>query len=223
VLYGAGAPRVAAILGIDRADARVALDRWYATYPEIARLKAQLSRQIHRRGYIETIGGRRHYAERANHMTVNYLVQGSAADLFKAAIAELHAAGCPLILFVHDELVAEVDEDQAEPAAALLEAILPQSMERNGACVDGLVAEAAIHKRWSDSSNRSTRLGWSDDRDPADAAERARRVERTLDWVARELLAQELDADAARVPATVPSRRDGDRLNGVGDEPSPRR
>ena len=150
VLYGAGAPRVAEILGIDRAGARVALDRWYQTYPEIARLKAQLSRQIRRRGYIETIGGRRHYAKQANHMTVNYLVQGSAADLFKAAIAELHAAGCPLILFVHDEVVAEVEQDQAEATAALLERILPQSMERGEMRVDGLEAKTEIHRRWSD-------------------------------------------------------------------------
>jgi DNA polymerase I-like protein with 3'-5' exonuclease and polymerase domains len=85
VLYGAGVPRVAAILGVDREVAKRARDRWYATYPEIARLKAHLSRTIRRRGYIETAGGRRHYAERANHMTLNYLVQGSAADLFKAA------------------------------------------------------------------------------------------------------------------------------------------
>jgi DNA polymerase-1 len=150
VLYGAGAPRVASILGIDRAAARVALDRWYATYPEIARLKVKLARQIRRRGYIETIGGRRHYADRANHMTVNYLVQGSAADLFKAAIAELHAAGCPLILFVHDEIVCEVDEDQAESTAALLEATLPQTMERGEVRVDNLIAKAEVHRRWSD-------------------------------------------------------------------------
>ena len=149
MLYGAGAPRVAEILGIDRAAARVALDRWYATYPEVARLKAQLSRQIRRRGYIETIGGRRHYAEQANHMTINYLVQGSAADLFKTAIAELHTAGAGLILFVHDEVVAEAEEDQAETVAALLEEILPRPMERGGVRVDGLKAKAQIHKRWS--------------------------------------------------------------------------
>jgi hypothetical protein len=54
------------------------------------------------------------------------------------------------VLYVHDEVLAEADEDQADAVAALLEEILPRPMERGGIRVDGLVAKAAIYPRWSD-------------------------------------------------------------------------
>jgi DNA polymerase I-like protein with 3'-5' exonuclease and polymerase domains len=83
-------------------------------------------------------------------MILNRLVSGSAADLFKAAAIELHAAGAPVVLFIHDEVVCETEEDQAPAVATLLEQILPQAMGGAGMRVDGLEASAEIHKRWSD-------------------------------------------------------------------------
>jgi DNA polymerase I-like protein with 3'-5' exonuclease and polymerase domains len=83
-------------------------------------------------------------------MLLNMMISGSCADMLKAAAIELHAAGVPVVLFVHDEVVAEVPEDQAEAMAALLEEIVPRPMERGSMRIDGLKATAEIHKRWSD-------------------------------------------------------------------------
>jgi DNA polymerase-1 len=146
ILYGAGANRVGKILGLEHREAKLARDRWHELWPEITRLKARLGRQIRRRGYIETIGGRRHYADTANHRTLNYLIQGSAADLFKGALIELHALGVPMILLVHDEVVAEVPEQEAAFTARLLEEVLARGMGR----VEHLVAHAQVAERWSD-------------------------------------------------------------------------
>lgn len=149
LLYGAGAPLIATRLGIDRGEARAILDRWYRLYPEVGRLKAHLMRTVRRRGYLLSIGGRRHYFERPNHMLLNRLISGSCADLFKRALVALHAAGVPMILFVHDEIVAEVDEDDADRVARLLETELARGMSRPGVSIDGLVAKATVAKRWS--------------------------------------------------------------------------
>jgi DNA polymerase-1 len=79
-------------------------------------------------------------------MLLNRLVSGSAADAFKIAITELHRLRAPMILFVHDEIVLECPENEAERWAVELEEVMP----RDCGCIHGLKADAAIHKRWSD-------------------------------------------------------------------------
>jgi DNA polymerase-1 len=145
-LYGAGAPRIAKTLGIEVERATAILDRWYWLYPEVAKLKWQLARAVRRRGYIRSAGGRRHRFEAPNHMMLNRLISGSCAEIFKAALIELHDAGVPMVLLVHDEVVAEVPEDDAEHVGKLLEAALARGMGR----IDHLVAEAQTAQRWSD-------------------------------------------------------------------------
>jgi DNA polymerase-1 len=151
ILYGAGAPRVASQLGCSADEARVILDRWYAAYPEVGRLKGKLTRTVRARGYITTIGGRRHYfPDGPNHRMLNRLVSGGCADLFKRSVVELHEAGVPVVLYVHDEVVAEVDVGQAEETGRLLEAALTRGAGQAGARITGLKAEAASAPRWSD-------------------------------------------------------------------------
>jgi DNA polymerase-1 len=150
IIYGGGAQLVQNILGIDRDQARAILDRWYGLYPEVARPKARLTRTVRRRGYLVSILGRRHYFDQPNHMLLNRLVSGSCADLFKRSIVELHRAGAPMILFVHDEIVCEVDQDDADRVARLLEAELAREAIRPSVRIDRLVATATAAERWSD-------------------------------------------------------------------------
>jgi DNA polymerase I-like protein with 3'-5' exonuclease and polymerase domains len=146
VLYGMGASRLSKTLVIDYRTAKALLDRWWRqVYPEVRQLKNRLYREVQRNGYLETVTGRRHYFAEPNHMLLNRLVSGTAADAFKAAIAELHRRGAPMILFVHDEIVLECPADEAERWKAELEEVMP----RDHGCIRGLKAEAAAHKRWS--------------------------------------------------------------------------
>ena len=130
ILYGAGVPLIASRLGIDRNEAKLILDRWYRAYPEVARLKARLARRVTRRGYLASILGRRHHFDAPNHMLINRLISGSCADLLKRSIIELHRAGAPMILFVHDEIVCEVDQEDADRVARLLEVELTRPAYR---------------------------------------------------------------------------------------------
>ena len=79
-------------------------------------------------------------------MLINRLVSGSCADLFKLSVIELHEAGVEIVLLIHDEIVAEVDADRAQDTAELLERALARGHGR----ITGLVAKAAVHRRWSD-------------------------------------------------------------------------
>lgn len=149
VIYGGGAPLFSKILNVELEEAHAFLAHWYALYPEVDELKRGLARTIRRRGYLETIGGRRHYFDEPNHMLLNRLVSGGCADLFKIAVTALHAAHVPLVLLVHDEAVAEVDEDDVDRVTRLLEAELARGIERPGIRIDGLVAKATVGERWS--------------------------------------------------------------------------
>ena len=163
ILYGAGVPRVAHILGIERDDAAAVLDRWYTLYPEVVKLKQRLRRHVERRGYLESIGGRRHYFDEPNHMLLNRLISGSCADMFKASIVKLHEQRVPMVLFVHDEIVAEADVRDAATVAQLLETELTRGMSRRGFHIDGLVAQATVAQRWSDFKEP----GWAPEPVPA--------------------------------------------------------
>ena len=147
VLYGAGVSLISKTLDCDRREAKAALDRWYSAYPEVRRLKGQIKRRLDKRGYVTTLLGRQQYIEPdRRYLALNYLIQGSAADLFKRAAIELHEAGLEAVIYAHDEVVLEVDEDQADQAGAELAAILASGAGK----VDGLSATAAAAQRWSE-------------------------------------------------------------------------
>ena len=147
--YGGGARLISDKLGIERPVASALLSRYFSTYPEIRQLEDKLQRTVRQRGFLVSIGGRRHFYDRPDHTLINRLVSGGAADLFKLAVTRLHAASVPMILLVHDEVVAEVPEDQADATAALLEAELARGARRGSAVIDGLAAEAVVVERWS--------------------------------------------------------------------------
>jgi DNA polymerase-1 len=145
IIYGAGAPLISKRLGVDAGEAKAILDRWYATYPEVGRLKAKLTRQVREHGYLTSVGGRRHYFETPNHMLLNRLVSGSCADLFKVAAIELHELGVPVVLYVHDEIVAEVPISEAARIGKQIEVALA----RGAGPITNLAAKASWHERWS--------------------------------------------------------------------------
>src|SRR5690606_7033392 len=93
-------------------------------------------------GYVETLLGRRRSVlelrsgdravrEAAERMTYNMPVQGTAADIMKIAMLRvapaLAALGGRLLLQVHDEIVAEVPEANAERAAAEVGRLMPEA------------------------------------------------------------------------------------------------
>ena len=135
LIYGMSAFGLARNLGIERSAAAQYVERYFQRYPGVRRFMDNTRQQARERGYVETVFGRRlylpdirsgnpqlrQYAERA---AINAPMQGTAADIIKRAMIEVHAwcrsSGAParLIMQVHDELVLEVRADAVETVAA---------------------------------------------------------------------------------------------------------
>lgn len=124
VMYGMSAFRLANELRIPRGQAAGFINAYFATYSGVARFIAETKERAKEMGYVETIMGRRRYIKAigsankleqagAERIAVNTPIQGSAADIVKAAMirvdAALHKEGLKarLLLQVHDELILE--------------------------------------------------------------------------------------------------------------------
>jgi DNA polymerase-1 len=128
LMYGMSAFGLAKQLGIDRGEAQDYIALYFARYPGVQGYMERVRQQARESGFVETVFGRRLYlndiharqqglragAERA---AVNAPMQGSAADIIKRAMLDLHAwlgtqeGRARMVLQVHDELVFECRED----------------------------------------------------------------------------------------------------------------
>lgn len=143
IIYGQTAFGLSQGLGISRGDAKAFIDAYFARYPGIRRFIDECVAKAKRLGYAETMLGRRRPVEElrsrnpqrvsfGERIAVNTVVQGSAADLIKSAMVDIHrvlmadrSADAPkytarMVTQVHDELVFEVLEKSVETEAAMI-------------------------------------------------------------------------------------------------------
>jgi DNA polymerase-1 len=135
LMYGKSVFGLAEELGISRTEAKDMITRYFNRY---SRVKEFLDEQIasaHANGYVMTLLGRKralpeikasNHAVRANaeRMAMNSPIQGTASDLIKVAMVELHeklkGKKTKLLLQVHDELVLECPLDEVEEVKKLV-------------------------------------------------------------------------------------------------------
>lgn len=163
VLYGMGVYGLAQDAGISREEARVFIDKYFALYQDVARYVAELKDLAQEQGYVSTLFGRIRYLPdihsgifsvraAAERMAINMPVQGTAADLMKMALLKVHAeiqAGkikAKMLLQVHDELVFEIAEKNAEKEAEKIKKI----MENIYTLDCPLKAEIKIGNNWGE-------------------------------------------------------------------------
>jgi DNA polymerase-1 len=128
LMYGMSAFGLAARLGIPRGEAQDYIALYFARYPGVREYMERTRQQARDQGYVETVFGRRLYLENiharnqglrsgAERAAINAPMQGTAADIIKRAMIDIHgwleahAARALMVLQVHDELVFEVDQD----------------------------------------------------------------------------------------------------------------
>jgi DNA polymerase-1 len=146
VLYGMGAHRLANQLHIPRAEAARFIENYFKTFSKVDEYITDTVNKGRQLGYVETLSGRRRYLpdlhsenrmlrENAERIAANTPIQGSAADLIKLAMIRVHKdlaesdLDCDMLLQVHDELVFEVAEKDAEAAAALIKRDMEGAMK----------------------------------------------------------------------------------------------
>lgn len=119
-LYGAGADKIASTAGVPVSEVKGFLDGYDRAFPGVPRFMDEVDRAVRgrytaeRRAYVTTSGGRQLCCDPDKLYTaVNYLIQGSGADVIKQTICDLDAAGLAdcILLPVHDSLLFSVPTD----------------------------------------------------------------------------------------------------------------
>ncbi|MFW6084248.1 MAG: DNA polymerase I [Gemmatimonadota bacterium] len=134
-IYGQGPAALAAQLEITREEARRFIDNYFERFEGVARYLEEMKELAKQQGYVETLLGRRRYIPEirsrnpgmrgfGERTATNSPIQGTAADLIKLAMIRLHEklAGRPsrMLLQVHDELLFEAPESEAEALGRLV-------------------------------------------------------------------------------------------------------
>ena len=131
LIYGMSAFGLARQINEPRHQAQAYIDRYFERYPGVHEFMERTRKQAKEKGYVETITGRRLYlpeihsrqrgrAQAAERAAINAPMQGSAADIIKRAMIDVHHwlednhPDTWLVMQVHDELVLEVPRDKLD-------------------------------------------------------------------------------------------------------------
>ncbi|HSM51044.1 MAG TPA: DNA polymerase, partial [Thermoanaerobaculia bacterium] len=161
LIYGMSAFGLAQNLGVDTKEAERFIAAYFARFARVQEYMQETLATAEREGRVETLAGRVRWLpeihakswnlrENARRMAINARIQGTAADILKRAMIAVDrrlAAELPavrLLLTVHDELVLEAPEGEAEAAAELVRT----EMEGAESLAVPLVAEAGQGPNW---------------------------------------------------------------------------
>jgi DNA polymerase-1 len=170
VIYGISAVGLAQRLEISRDEAAKFIAAYFARYPRVEEYQARLLQNCGRNGYVATILGRRRqfdpnairenstFASRnqPEREAINMEVQGSAADLIKLAMLNVHRRlhreerAARMLLQIHDELVFELPPEEMPAVAALVREEMTTPVERVLGLEVPLVVDLAAGPNWLD-------------------------------------------------------------------------
>lgn len=126
ITYGAGAPRVADMNNIPKANAKKLIKTIKKSLPGYYRLNSKIKKKIESVGYVETgVGRRKQMVDKAKaYVGLNALIQGTAAEIMKQGLVNVNEVVAPLggtpLLVVHDEVVVECPTAAAEEICAVM-------------------------------------------------------------------------------------------------------
>ncbi|MDC1162302.1 DNA polymerase I, partial [Tenacibaculum sp.] len=161
IIYGVSAFGLSNQTDLSRKEAKELIDTYYETYPK---LREYMSNQVdfaRDHGYVETVLGRRRYLKDINSRNaivrgaaernaVNAPIQGSAADIIKLAMINIHERfekekfTSKMLLQVHDELVFDAHKDELE----IIKPIIKEEMENAYKMAVPLDVEIGLGENW---------------------------------------------------------------------------
>ena len=162
IIYGQSAFGLSQSLGIPRKEAAAIIDEYWKQYPSIKSYMSTTINLAKENGYVQTIMGRRRYLRDINSANftvrgfaernaINAPIQGSAADMIKVAMINIHkrmkqigTLKSKMILQVHDELLFDVHKSEIEVIKQLVKEEMEKAMPLNVP----VVAEAGIGDNW---------------------------------------------------------------------------
>lgn len=161
IIYGISAFGLAERLNIARREAQAIITAYFEEFPAVKNYMQASIDSATQRGYAETLGGRRRYLpdlKSKNHLAksnaernaINTPIQGSAADLIKIAMIDIHRylkeqqLKSKMIMQVHDELVFEVYKPELEQ----LHNAIPRYMSAAMTLTVPLVVDLGVGQNW---------------------------------------------------------------------------
>jgi DNA polymerase I len=161
IAYGISAFGLAQRLGIPRREAAQIIDHYFAQFPGVRKYMSDTIEFTREHGYAQTITGRRRYIRdiRSSNATVrggaernaiNAPIQGTAADMIKIAMGNIHRELCArslktrMLLQVHDELVF----DLYKPEEAEVRALVEDKMRNAIPLSVPIVVEIGVGQNW---------------------------------------------------------------------------
>jgi DNA polymerase I len=165
LLYGKGAFTLAKDIGVTQQAAQEFIDAYFAGFPRVRAFIDRTLADARATGVVKTMYGRRRLMPELNSRdfqrraaaereAVNMPIQGSAADIMKRAMIDVHAALTPypearMILTVHDELLFEVPKPRAEEFAE----IVREKMQAATVLTVPLTVDVGIGENWKDAKS----------------------------------------------------------------------
>ena len=161
IVYGVSAFGLSQQTNLNRTEAKELIEAYYATYPQ---LKSYMNEQVdfaRENGYVTTVLGRRRYLKDINSQNavvrgaaernaVNAPIQGSAADIIKIAMINIHRRmekenwQSKMLLQVHDELVFDAPKTEVDSLSAMVK----EEMENAFSLEVPLLVEVGIGENW---------------------------------------------------------------------------
>lgn len=142
IIYGMGPDRLAREVQISRNEAQEFIDAYFINYPGVNIYIGKELTKARELGYVTTLLGRRRFLPELNsdnqqernsaeNIAINTPIQGTAADIIKIAMINLHnylinnGLSSKMVLQIHDELVFEIPQEELE----ILKREIPEKME----------------------------------------------------------------------------------------------
>jgi DNA polymerase-1 len=166
ILYGISAWGLAGRLEVPRDEAQAMIDRYFARFPGINHYIAETLTKVREQTFVTTLFGRKTHLpgiraktvgerQAAERQAINAPIQGTSADIIKRAMARMGPAlaeaglhDVRMLLQVHDELVFELPEDDAEAAGAVIRDVMATAAEPAVALSVPLGIEIGTGKSW---------------------------------------------------------------------------
>ena len=159
--YGLSAYGLAQNLGIENSEGKEMIDEYFNRFPNIQKYISETQVFAKENGYVKTLLGRRRYLPDiksgnwnirafAERVAINMPIQGTAADIIKMAMINIHEwllsnkKKSRMLLQVHDELIFEIHESELDEVPAKITELMEGAMEMDVP----LKVEAGIGENW---------------------------------------------------------------------------
>ena len=166
IIYGMGAQSLSKSLSISAAEAKEFIDDYYEKFPKIINFIEQQKEFASQNNFVQTLFGRQlplvniHSTNpmlkaEAERIAVNMPIQGTAADIIKIAMIELHKHfqgndKIKMIIQVHDELVFEIHQDYVNEYAEIIKNKMEKALPIQYQGIINLLVDIGIGHNWAE-------------------------------------------------------------------------